>query len=163
MYIIIIIIILMIIKSNCYYMNLKNIERMPILYAKTTKINIEHIYPKSYLYKEHYHEIHNIYAASSKYNSLRSNYKFDIGNGNETINHKKKIFIPRKEDRGIIARSILFMKIHYNYSINNVALNEDLLYNWNKKYKPCKKEIFHNIYGNKIQGYYNPLITNYKY
>jgi endonuclease I len=138
---------------------LKNVKNMPLLYGNTRHINLEHIYPKSFLNKTHHKEIHNIFASNGKMNSLRSNYKFGIGN--YIVDHKKRIFVPRIEDRGIIARSLLFMNDIYSYTLKKVITEEELLYEWNKLYEPTEKEIIHNIYGHQVQGYDNPYITKY--
>lgn len=145
--------------------DLYNFKKFPILYTNSKDyLNIEHIYPKSFLHKNHTKELHNIYASCPKYNQLRSNYKFDdFVDKSLCADHKNKLFIPRNKDKGIIARSILFMMYKYNYSMYNVIKSETLLLNWFIKYKPTKKEVIHNIYAKNKQGYDNPLITNYSY
>jgi endonuclease I len=145
---------------------------MPILYIPTKEqkfninhsINLEHIYPKCYLKNENKLEFHNIFASNIYINKLRSNYKFASSKNYKLfnkINHKNKIFIPSIRDRGIIARSLLFMINKYNYTSSNVIIDKKLLYKWNRKYKPSLQEKIHNFIGLQIQDYDNPFITNY--
>tara|TARA_Y100000389_G_scaffold50722_1_gene46427 strand:- start:11652 stop:12188 length:537 start_codon:yes stop_codon:yes gene_type:complete len=149
-------------SCNSFLTKIKNVRKMPILYGPSKKynINIEHIYPRSFLNKSNFNEIHNMFGCHAIKNSLRSNYKFGIGD--YVIDHKDRIYVPRIEDRGVIARTILFMKFKYNYTINRVITEEKLLYNWNKLYEPSIQEINHNNFGYEIQGYDNPFITHYE-
>ena len=107
---------------------LKKSALIPILY--TTILNphvksLEHIYPKSLCNKPHNKDIHNIYPTSYNLNFIRSNYNYSILNisepdviniNNNLISKKRQLFYPREQDRGIIARAILYM--NHNYAIN---------------------------------------------
>lgn len=146
---------------------LKNNILLPILYNdKCNHLSNEHIYPKCFLHTIHTNDFHNIFRASKSINNIRSNYMYSdiknitweyINNGNY-ISHKHKLFKPRDEDKGIIARAILYMKYKYNY---NLLMNNNILYNWCLKYEPTIKEQLHNLNGIKIQGNDNPLISKF--
>jgi len=161
---------------NCvYYMKyfpsskliLKNNILLPILYNdKCCSISIEHIYPKCFLSKEHYYDFHNTFRACKSINNIRSNYMFsdtknitwiNINYGNY-ISHKHKLFKPRDQDKGIIARAILYMSYKYKYKI---FMDKHILYNWCLKYEPSIKEQLHNLNGYKIQGNYNIFISKF--
>lgn len=152
--------------SSSTKMVLRKSPLLPILYSNIIlNTTLEHIIPVSYM-RNHIHarDIHNIYSTTNKMNQLRCNYEFDylsrscINYENNMICKKNKIIYPREEDRGIIARSILYMRDEYNYTnYGNIKLYEV----WNKKYKPTEKEILHNEIGYLIQGKYNKYISNY--
>tara|TARA_Y100000389_G_scaffold174963_1_gene185323 strand:- start:1553 stop:2032 length:480 start_codon:yes stop_codon:yes gene_type:complete len=147
-------------------MILRKSPLLPILYSNVVlNTTLEHIIPVSYM-RNHIHarDIHNIYSTTDKMNQLRCNYEFDylprscMKYENNMICKKNKIIYPREEDRGIIARSILYMCDEYNYTnYGNIKLYKF----WNKKYKPSEKEVLHNEIGYLIQGKYNKYISNY--
>ena len=138
--------------------------KLPIIYSDIGPLSLEHIYPKSFLNKSEHFEYHNIYSASRKINNYRSNYIFSnkynnitwihVGNNN-FINHKKKLFSPRDEDKGIIARSILYMKYKYNYDI---IMNKEELLEWCLLHKPNFNEILHNYHVKLYSDYHNDNI-----
>jgi len=147
-------------------MLLRKSPLLPMLYSNIIlNTSLEHIIPVSYM-KNHIHarDIHNIYSTTEKMNQLRSNYNYNylVNSGmnyeNNLICKKIKIIYPREKDRGIIARSILYMQDEYNYT--NYG-NNTLYKLWNKKYKPTIKELLHNEIGYLIQGKYNKYISNY--
>ena len=122
-------------------------------------LTLEHIFPKCYMNKKTYHDMHNLFKCNKELNNYRSNYKFsDFDNLNiemnfndfkkisETDNYvstKHKIFIPEKESRGIISRAIMYMAFEYKYKYNKV-INNDVLIEWCLKHPPTKEEIYHN-------------------
>ena len=107
---------------------LKKSALIPILY--TTILNphvksLDDIYPKSLCNKPHNKDIHNIYPTSYNLNFIRSNYNYSILNisdsdviniNNNLISKKRQLFYPREQDRGIVARAILYMNYNYNYN-----------------------------------------------
>jgi deoxyribonuclease-1 len=141
--------------------------------------NIEHIVPKSKIKnKNAISDLHLLFIANSKINSLRSNFIFldekEIyskkilyfdKNGfiiNKSsyygiVSFEKKFFIPPFHSRGIIARSLLYYKNEYNQNISNI-INENILYEWNNKYGVTKKEIERNIQIYNLQGNKNIFI-----
>ena len=151
---------------------LKNLEKNQLLTA-------EHIVPQSYIksFDNAKFDIHNIYLTTSNINTHRSNYKycdeskllFDKDNNlldydyDPIINYKNnklKMFIPIATSRGIIARSIAYMKIIYTeLSIENI-IDLDTLIKWNTQYPPSQLEKEKNILIYETQGNYNEFILN---
>tara|TARA_B110001450_G_scaffold6682_1_gene6882 strand:- start:1636 stop:2316 length:681 start_codon:yes stop_codon:yes gene_type:complete len=174
----------LVINNNISPIIKKNIlhnHNMPLLYSNNYYNNIysiEHIYPISYLItNESKIDMHNLVKTTKDLNNARSNYKytdfeeinFNINNknwikldNNNYVNHKKKMFIPNNESKGIIARSILYINDKYNLEINKV-INYSILINWYIYYPPDKYEIYHNNYVKNIQNTNNKFISNYKY
>lgn len=149
-------------------MVLRKSPLLPLLYTNMLiNTTLEHIIPVSYM-RHHIHarDFHNIYATTDKINQLRCNYEYGVlpkscfKYEDNIICKKNKIFYPRKQDRGIIARSILYMRDKYNYTnFGDMTLYEE----WNIQYRPTQKEIIHNEIGYLIQGNLNKYISNYTY
>ena len=154
--------------STATKMILRKSPLLPLLYTNMLiNTTLEHVIPVSYM-KNHVHarDFHNIYATTDKINQLRCNYEYGVlpkscyKYEDNIICKKNKIFYPREKDRGIIARSILYMRDKYNYTnFGDMTLYEE----WNIKYKPTKKEIIHNEIVYLIQGNLNKYISNYTY
>jgi endonuclease I len=114
---------------------------------------LEHIFPKCYMNKISYNDLHNIFKCNGNINNLRSNYKYTDNNNitdlkrlyntDNYISNKEKLFIPEKESRGIIARAIMYMSFEYKYKYSKI-IDTDLLINWCLEYPPTKAEINHN-------------------
>ena len=130
----------------------------PIIYSpsfvsNSGKLSLEHVFPKSLMYKRHYNDMHNIFKCDSYINNMRSNYKFvddyNINSFirlNETdnyINTKLKLFKPHDDSKGIIARAIMHMCYEYKYDYKKIINYEDLI-SWYIDYPPTKEEIYHN-------------------
>lgn len=158
----------------------ENLEKNQLLTA-------EHIVPQSYIKSidNAIFDMHNIYLTNSQLNTHRSNYKYkdeleflkdeenknrEISNFtnnllayNSSINYKSnnmRIFIPKASSRGIIARSIAYMKIIYcEFSLENI-IDLDILVKWNYQYPPSKLEKQKNRLIYEIQGNYNEFIEN---
>ena len=156
-------------------------------YKKYNDLTAEHVFPQSYMknYEKAKFDMHNIYLTSAINNNYRSNYKFydehqfliNI-NDNDYIKLPKKkyelfnnytnyrsndlkIFIPNYYSRGMIARSIAYIKFNYkNVNIENV-IDINTLKTWNKLYPPSKNEKYRNKHIVKIQGNSNIFIENY--
>lgn len=141
---------------------LRNSNIFPILYANfcTHMMTLEHVVPKCYI-KDSVarRDFHNIYASPSCWNFKRSNYMFSelSYNNNQTlIDTKLRLIYPRECDKGVIARSILYMVSKYNIEYN---VNMTMIHRWNSLYKPSFKEICHNEFVQNVQGNKNPFIT----
>ena len=118
-------------------------------------MSLEHIFPKCYMNKKSFNDIHNIYKCNNLINNCRSNYKYTdesllklyefkkLYNTDNYISSKNKLFIPEKESRGIIARSIMYMAFEYNYNFNKVIDSYNLI-NWCLDYPPNSQELYHN-------------------
>ena len=174
------------VTCNCISSNIKKDilynTNMPILYTKNNLNNdiysLEHIYPISYLISnESKIDMHNLIKTTKYLNNARSNYKytdfeeinFNINNknwieleNNNYVNHKKKLFIPNNNSKGIISRAILYINDTYSYKINKV-INYSTLINWYIYNPPDICEKYHNNYVKKIQNTDNKFILNYKY
>lgn len=171
--------------TECFGYALKGIrinfisnKGLPVLYYNSKNIeqlSLEHIFPKCFIDKKHHNDLHNIYTANKLVNNIRSNYKF-IDNkddnfllsndkwikihGNNYIDKKNRLFIPKNADKGIISRSILYMCHKYNYSPKKV-IDVDTLIDWCMEYKPSQFEKNHNIYVYNKQHSDNKFISNY--
>ena len=155
---------------------------------KKTDFSLEHIYPISHMTKDAKIDMHNLFRTTKYLNNARSNYKFSdyeeyilypnntwiTINNNITynknwvylendnyVNHKKKLFIPSNESKGIISRAILYIIYKYNFKLDKV-ININTLLSWYYKYPPTKNEIYHNNYVKKIQNNDNKFISCYK-
>lgn len=118
-------------------------------------MSLEHIFPKCYMNKHSFNDLHNIYKCNNLINNCRSNFKFTdesllnlydfrkLYNTDNYISNKHKLFIPEEASRGIIARSIMYMSFEYNYKINKV-IDKDILIDWCLKYPPNQEELHHN-------------------
>ncbi len=118
-------------------------------------MSLEHIFPKCYMNKKSYNDLHNIYKCNNLINNCRSNYKYTdesslklydfekIYNTNNYICNKNKLFIPEEASRGIIARSIMYISFEYNYKFNKI-IDKDILINWCLNYPPNSQELYHN-------------------
>ena len=157
------------------------------LYKKYNDLTAEHIFPQSYIkkYSNSKFDMHNIYLTSSITNNFRSNYKYvDELNYIKIINETKyillpkselkiynnslyyrsnylNIFIPNNYSRGMIARSIAYMKFTYiELNIDNV-IDLYTLKKWNILYPPSFYEKYRNYIIKLKQGNENIFITNY--
>lgn len=156
-------------------------------YNKFNDLTAEHIFPQSFLksYDKARFDMHNIYLTNSITNNYRSNYKFydekkyiNIINNNKYINLPEKklmiyselsnyrsnnynLFIPCYYSRGMIARSIAYIKLNYkNVFLENV-IDIDTLKYWNKLYPPSENEKYRNEIIRFLQGKNNIFIENY--
>ena len=78
----------------------------------------------------------------------------------ENIN--KKIYVPCNYSRGIIARSLAYMK--YTYPLLNLSnvIDNDVVILWNELYPPTELELKKNNIIYKYQGNKNIFIEDYK-
>tara|TARA_Y100000389_G_scaffold66634_1_gene62796 strand:- start:502 stop:1224 length:723 start_codon:yes stop_codon:yes gene_type:complete len=162
--------------------NLHNIQLKKAVYS------LEHIYPISHMTDSAKIDMHNLFKTTKFLNNARSNYKYTdyvefiiypnntyftikndvINNDNwitlendNYVNHKKKLFIPSNESKGIISRAILYTTFKYKFEFEKV-INLDTLISWYLKYPPTDKEKYHNNYVKKIQYTDNKFISSYK-
>jgi len=140
----------------------------------TIKPTLEHIFPKCYMDKISFNDMHNIYSCNGDINNMRSNYKYidfndfvgdlndyqKFDNTTNFISIKDKLFIPEEESRGIIARTIMYISYEYKYKYSKVIDTHNLI-KWCLDYPPCKKEINHNNDVFRIQYKRNKFIDLY--
>jgi len=155
-------------------------KNMPTLYVDNNiKINnefihkniysLEHIVPRSLIDNKLHNDMHNIMRTFNNLNNHRSNYKYvndmdykkwvnlDFSN---YVNHKKKLFIPNSNSKGMISRAILYMANEYKYNVTNI-IDRDVLIDWFYKYPPKKQEIYHNQLVKDYQKKDNIFISQY--
>jgi hypothetical protein len=155
-------------------------NKMPSIYVeknvhvkdhlKTNVYSVEHIFPRSYLQKKDYNDMHNIIKTFNDLNVNRSNYQYtDIITNDKHwisldfdnfVNHKQKLFIPNAISRGFISRAILYMSKEYNY-ISSKIIDSDILIKWYYAYPPTQSEKYHNEVIKKLQNTNNMFISNY--
>tara|TARA_Y100000389_G_scaffold145543_1_gene144124 strand:+ start:694 stop:1419 length:726 start_codon:yes stop_codon:yes gene_type:complete len=156
-----------------------------INYNSCKELTAEHIFPQSFLkdYPNAKFDMHNIFLTPQYTNNARSNYKFidesyilknvnneyylEINNKltkyNRHCNYKNnklRLFIPYYKNRGIIARSIAYMKLKYENIILENVIDLDILLYWNNLYPPTKIELIQNEKIKSSQGNYNHFIIN---
>lgn len=144
---------------------------IPLLYTShfcTYMNTLEHVYPRCLTNQNiHNRDIHNIFATTYTMNSLRSNFTFDILDpksldvinlDNTLISRNRKIIYPSPNDRGVIARAVLYMRTTYNYSdLGNYSLYSE----WDHNFKPTIKECIHNELAYLVQGTRNIYIDKH--
>jgi endonuclease I len=103
--------------------------------------------------------MHNIYLTNYYTNNLRSNKKFSHA---VDENISKKIYIPCNYSRGIIARSLAYMK--YTYPLLNLSnvIDSNIILAWNELYPPTELELKKNNIIYNYQGNKNIFIEDYK-
>jgi len=130
-------------------------------YTKYNDLTAEHIFPQSFTkhYSKANKDMHNIYLTNYYTNNLRSNKKFSHFI-NENIS--KKIYIPCNYSRGIIARSLAYMK--YTYPLLNLSnvIDSNIILAWNELYPPTELEFKKNNIIFYYQGNKNIFIEDYK-
>lgn len=155
-----------------------------INYLPKNNLSLEHICPQSYLkdITNAKKDMHNIFLTHNYINLHRSNYKFvnqidnemeeyltQINNNNLLIIKKSEIdinlnykndilryFIPKNTSRGMISRTICYMKLIYpKIDLKNI-IDTEILIKWNIEYPPSQFEIERNKLIYNIQGNINP-------
>jgi len=126
----------------------------PTIYSniKNSKLTLEHVYPKCYMYKKHYNDMHNIFKCDHYINNMRSNYKYvdahnetfsQLYDSNNYVNTKLKLFCPEDTSKGLIARAIMHMSYEYKYDYKKIIDHRNLI-DWCLEYPPTKEERYHN-------------------
>jgi len=103
--------------------------------------------------------MHNIYLTNYYTNNLRSNKKFSHF---KTENVDKNFFIPCDQSRGIIVRSLAYMK--YTYPLLNLSsvIDYNIIILWNELYPPNDYEFKKNNIIYQFQGNKNIFIEDNK-
>ena len=146
-------------SQECDLNNLTNFSNLK--YTKYNNLSAEHIFPQSFTkrYNKANKDMHNIVLTNYYTNNLRSNKKF-VDSVNETAIHK--YYSPCNYSRGIIARSLVYMK--YTYPLLNLSnvIEHDVLILWNELYPPTEVELRKNNIIYKYQGNKNIFIEDSK-
>ena len=150
----------------------------------STYVNAEHVVPQSFFKSKTpmVSDLNHLFSAPAKLNNVRSNYKFAEFDYSECAQHCKdfecqsgapssnpdaysclshsRTWMPRKEDRGRIARAVLYFFTMYDeYDISLVGSAETFK-KWNRQYAPDSIEKARNELVNKTQGNRNPYIDD---
>jgi hypothetical protein len=149
-------------KLNSFNLNSYNLYSSKLnSYTKYNDLTAEHIFPQSFTkhYSKANKDMHNIYLTNYYTNNLRSNYKFA---DNVNTNISKNIYIPCNYSRGIIARSLAYMK--YTYPLLNLSnvIDSNIILAWNELYPPTELEFKKNNIIFYYQGNKNIFIEDYK-
>jgi len=130
-------------------------------YTKYNDLTAEHIFPQSFT--KHYlkanKDMHNIYLTNYYTNNLRSNKKFSQF-VNENMN--TKVFIPCNYSRGLIARSLVYMKYTYPSLNLSSVIDYNIIILWNTLYPPNEFEFKKNNIIYTYQGNKNIFIEDSK-
>lgn len=171
--------------SSVYRVLLTKCVTPLIIYGKKNckMTNIEHIVPQSVsINRICTKDMHMMFLSNIYLNGIRNNYKYiderDIKEGDKVMMYNKdgiyeddvdrqhcgiisgkRKFIPPKESRGIISRSILYYRYKYGGDIKRV-IDEDILYEWGKKYKVEEEEYRRNREIYYFQENVNPFIED---
>jgi len=130
-------------------------------YTKYNDLTAEHIFPQSFT--KHYlkanKDMHNIYLTNYYTNNLRSNKKFS-----QFVNENMstKVFIPCNYSRGLIARSLVYMKYTYPSLNLSSVIDYNIIILWNTLYPPNEYEFKKNNIIYTYQGNKNIFIEDSK-
>jgi endonuclease I len=146
-------------NEECDLNNLTTFSNLK--YTKYNNLTAEHIFPQSFTkrYNKANKDMHNIVLTNYYTNNLRSNKKF-VDSVNQTAIYK--YYSPCNYSRGIIARSLAYMK--YTYPLLNLSnvIEHDILILWNELYPPTELELKKNNIIYKYQGNKNIFIEDSK-
>ena len=133
-------------------------------YTKYNNLTAEHVFPQSFTkqYSKANKDMHNIYLTNYYTNNLRSNKKFSQYSYYVDENISKKMYIPCSYSRGIIARTLAYMK--YTYPLLNLSnvIDTNIILLWNELYPPTELEFKKNNIIYNYQGNKNIFIEDYK-
>ncbi|MWN30856.1 endonuclease [Gilliamella sp. Pra-s60] len=110
-------------------------------------------------------DMHNLQPAIGEVNGDRSNYRYSqftkefnqYGQCKSAVDFKARIFQPRNEIRGMIARTYLYMSDKYKINLSNQE--KKLMMAWNQMYAPENWECERNVHIAKVQGNENKFVT----
>jgi len=147
-------------RSNYKFIqNLTSLEDINENKKENNKLNLNNLETK---FKNNNKILKKIIVKREKqYKIKKTNNFVKIHDTQNYKNNKLKLFIPHKESRGAIARSLAYMKYTYpNLELDKV-INSSTLIEWNCAYPPTNIERIQNEVIKNIQGNYNIFILNY--
>jgi len=147
-------------RSNYKFIqNLTSLEDIDENKKQNNKLNLNNLKTK---FKNNNKILKKIIVKREKqYKIKKTNNFVKIHDTQNYKNNKLKLFIPHKESRGAIARSLAYMKYTYpNLELDKV-INSSTLIEWNCAYPPTYIERMQNEVIKNIQGNYNIFILNY--
>lgn len=152
---------------------------------QSTVVNAEHIIPQSFFNSKSpmVSDLHHLISSPAKLNGKRSNFKYaefsyDLcefwckdndcsltrpSNPDQySCLSKKNQWMPRKDDRGEVARAVLYWFTVYDdkgVSMDRVGDLQTFI-NWANTYPPSDREVQRNKLVEKVQGNLNPYIVD---
>ncbi|MGG4607593.1 endonuclease [Providencia sp. Me31A] len=114
-------------------------------------------------------DLHNLAPSIGEVNGDRSNYNFGqlakntaypYGMCKSRIDFKQKVFEPRDEVKGQVARVYFYMHDRYNLSMSRQQ--QQLLMAWDAKYPVSPWEKLRDERISKVMGHHNPFVTGEK-
>ncbi len=133
-------------------------EKRPFKQSSSKKYNIEHVWCQRYLRNtEALHDLHHLYLADAKENSLRNDYRYG-----EKSHSKDKVYILDRRWRRMIADTISYFGVYYpELFVENMGkmIKERDWKKWIRDEKFAKKwMIERDIEIERIQGNGNPFV-----
>uniref|UniRef100_UPI003F7F28B6 endonuclease n=1 Tax=Providencia rettgeri TaxID=587 RepID=UPI003F7F28B6 len=114
-------------------------------------------------------DLHNLAPSIGEVNGDRSNFSFGqlpkntpypYGMCRSRVDFKQKVFEPRDEVKGQVARVYFYMHDRYNLSMSRQQ--QQLLMAWDKQYPPSQWERTRDERIAKVMGHHNPFVTGQK-
>ncbi|WP_432807032.1 endonuclease [Providencia huaxiensis] len=113
--------------------------------------------------------LHNLAPSIGEVNGDRSNFSFGQLSANtpypygmcrSRVDFKERVFEPRDEAKGQVARVYFYMHDRYNLSMSRQQ--QQLLMAWDSQYPPTPWEIIRDNRIAKVMGHHNPFVTGEK-
>lgn len=109
--------------------------------------------------------MHNLAVSIGEVNADRSNYSMGMvaeqqrlyGQCSSKVDFKQRVFEPRDEAKGLVARVHFYM--YDRYDMNMSREQQQLFIAWNKQYPPTPWELERNRRIKSITGYGNEFVT----
>lgn len=140
-------------------------------YPKNEVMNCEHSWPQSKLGNSSFAikrgDLFHLYPTDSRSNSRRSNYPFGNvekirwekdGSKVGSDDNGKRVFEPRDDHKGDVARAMFYMAVRYRMDIDEKQ--EKTLREWSKNDPVSEKELYRNGYIQEFQHTRNPFIDH---
>lgn len=113
-------------------------------------------------------DLHNLSPVVGEVNADRSNYRFGMVSGvanqygqcNSKTDFKGRVFEPRDEAKGMVARTHFYMYDRYNLRMSQQQ--ERLFIQWDRNYPISNWEIERNKRIYNVTGISNPFVTGHK-
>jgi hypothetical protein len=138
-----------------------------------SQINCEHVWPRSWMadrnqsvFSDQESDMHNLFPALETVNRIRGNLPFGevLRNEDSSVSPSaigknkagKRVFMPRPEVRGDVARTMLYFSMRWNIKI--YPDQEEILKKWSKEDPVSDREKKRNDLIEKYQGNRNPFI-----
>ena len=157
---------------------------VPITRRKSPKLNVEHVFPMSWVaravgcgrrracrgssarFNRIEADLHNLYPARADVNQERGSMAFGVVRGERRrygecdfeVDHGARVVEPRAAARGKIARAMFYMAHRYRLQI--FPRQRRRLQQWNRSHPPDAEEQRRNDAIERLQGNRNPYIDD---